>query len=129
MTPHVARSTTTQTETEIMRESTEKRDRTHEKYVRNPENIPYYEGDIIYQRINRKYGNKQQFDKDGQVIDSSEEDFEQPSDENAQGNVLTMHQLNIDGVDDTKQMPNKQDAKTAAEEEEQASPSPSRQDR
>jgi hypothetical protein len=42
------------------------------------------------------------------------EDFEQPSDEDAQGNVLMMRQMNIDGVDDTTQTPDKQDAKPAA---------------
>jgi hypothetical protein len=77
--------------------------------VRNPENIPYYKGDKNYRRINRKYQKKQQFDGDGEVVDSSEEDFEQPSDEDAQGNVLSMHKMNIDGVDNTNQTPNKQD--------------------
>jgi hypothetical protein len=64
------------------------------------------------------------------VIDSSEEDFEQPLDENAQGNVLTMRQMNIDGVDNTNQNPNKQDTKPASKEEEQEiSPSTKIQDR
>jgi hypothetical protein len=112
-----------------MRESTEKRDRTHERYVRNPENIPHYEGDKIYRRINRKDQNNQQFDEDSRVIHSSDEYFGQPLDEDAQGNVLTMRQMDINGEYDTKQTPNKQDAKPAAEEEEQTSPFLDRQDR
>jgi hypothetical protein len=63
------------------------------------------------------------------VIDSSDEGFEQPSDEDAQGNVLTMRQMDIDREDGTTQTPNKQDAKPEAEEEEQVLPSTERQDR
>jgi hypothetical protein len=64
------------------------------------------------------------------VIDSSEEDFEQPSDEDAQRNVLTMRQMNIDGVDNTNQNPNKHDTKPASKEEEQeTSTSTKRQNR
>jgi hypothetical protein len=37
------------------------------------------------------------------VIDSSDEGFEKPSDEDAQGNVCKMRQMEIDGEDDTKQ--------------------------
>jgi hypothetical protein len=119
VTPHTVRATTTETETETTKESTEKRDRPRKKHVRNPENIPYYEGDKINQRENRKDWNQQQFDEDGEVVDSSDEDFEQPSDEDTQGNVLTMHQMNIDGMDSTNQTPNKQDTKPTAEEQEQ----------
>jgi hypothetical protein len=52
--------------------------------VRNPENIPYYKGEKIYRRINRKDRNKQNFDEDGEVIGLTDEDFEQPLDEDAQ---------------------------------------------
>jgi hypothetical protein len=58
------------------------------------------------------------------VNDSSYEEFEKPSDEDAQGNVLTMRQMNIDGEDDTKQTLHKKDTKPEAEEEEQASTFP-----
>jgi hypothetical protein len=37
-----------------MKESTEKIDRPREKCLKNQEKIPYYEGDKIYQRENRK---------------------------------------------------------------------------
>jgi hypothetical protein len=110
------------------RKSTEKRDRTHEKYVRNQENIPYYKGYRTYRRINRKDSNKQQFDEDGELINSSNEDFEQPSDEDAQGKVITMRQINIARVENTNHTPHKQDSNPAAAEEE-APPSPERQDR
>jgi hypothetical protein len=42
------------------------------------------------------------------LIDSSDEDFEQPSNEEAQGNVLSMRRMDIDGEDDIKQTPNQQ---------------------
>jgi hypothetical protein len=105
-----------------MKEWTKKRGRPHEKYVRNPENIPYYEGDKIYQRVNRKDRNKQHFDEDGEVVDLSDDEFKQTSDEDAQGNVLTMSQLIINGKDNSNHTPDKQDAKPAAKEEEQETP-------
>jgi hypothetical protein len=76
VTPHMARATTKQTET--TKESTEKIDRPHEKYVRNPENIPYYDGDKIYRRIDRKDRDMRQFDEDVEVINSSNDKFKQP---------------------------------------------------
>jgi hypothetical protein len=97
--------------------------------VRNPETHQYHEGEKNYQRIDTKDRNKQQFDEDGEVIDSSDEDFEQPSDEDAQGNALSMRIMDIDREDDTTHIPNKGDAKPSAEEEEQTRPSPERQDR
>jgi hypothetical protein len=54
VTPHAARATTKPTETETPKESTEKRDKTHEKYVRNPENHPYHEGEKNYRRIDKE---------------------------------------------------------------------------
>jgi hypothetical protein len=63
------------------------------------------------------------------VIDLSDKGFEKPAGEDAQGNILAIRKMEIDGEDDIKQTPNKQDANPAAEEEEQASPSPKRQDR
>jgi hypothetical protein len=80
-------------------------------------------------RKDREDPHKQQFDEDGQVIDLSDDGFEQPSDEVAQGNVLSIPRMDIDGEDDIKQMPNKEDAKPAADKEEQTSPSPKSQDR
>jgi hypothetical protein len=62
----------------------------------------------------------------------SDRDFEQPSNEDAQGNVISMRRMDIDGEDDIRQTPNKEETKAAAEEEEeqeQASPSTERQNR
>jgi hypothetical protein len=61
---------------------------TQKKYIRNPENIPYYEGDSLYRLINRNDQNKQQFDKAGDIVNSIDDDFMQPSDEDAQDSVL-----------------------------------------
>jgi hypothetical protein len=129
--PHAARATTKpiETETETTKESTEKRDRTHKKYVRNPEDHPYHEGDKIYRRRDREDRHSEQFDEDHQVIDLSNKGFEQPLDEDAQGKIASMRRMDIDREDDIKQTPNKEDAKPAAEEQEQASPSPEIKDR
>jgi hypothetical protein len=107
----------------------EKRDRACKKYVRNPENHPNNEGEKDYRRTDRKYRHKQQFDEDGEVIDLINKDFEQPSDEDHQGNVLSLSRMDIDGEDDNKQTPNKEDAKLTVEEEKQTPPSPERQER
>jgi hypothetical protein len=66
---------------------------TQKKYIRNPENIPYYEGDSLYRRINRNDRNKQQFDEAGDIVNSSDDYNMQSSDEDAQGNVLTEKEL------------------------------------
>jgi hypothetical protein len=75
------------------------------------------EGECNYRIIDRKDRSKQQYDKDSQVIDLSNEGFEQPSDEDVQGNVLVMRRMDIDGKNDIKQRPNKEDAKPAVEQE------------
>jgi hypothetical protein len=59
-----------------------------EAYIRNPENIPYYDGDILDRRINHRDRNKHQLDEDGEPINSTDDELVQPSDEDAQGNVL-----------------------------------------
>jgi hypothetical protein len=108
--------------TEVMNEGTEKRDIHQEKYERNPENIPYYESERIHGRINRKDRHKQQFDEDGEVIDSNEDGFQQPSDEDAQGNILMEEELALTKINDSHRTPNKQDVKPAADPEDQATP-------
>jgi hypothetical protein len=55
----------------------------------NPENIPYYDRDTNDRRIYRRDHNQHQLDEDGETINSTDEAFIQPSDEDAQGNVLT----------------------------------------
>jgi hypothetical protein len=93
----------------------EKRDITQRKYIRNPENIPYYEGDR----------NKEQFDKAGDIVNSSDDDFMQPSDEDPQGNVLTEEEQALIKMNDSHRNPNKEDTKPAAQpENEDSSPSP-----
>jgi hypothetical protein len=98
------------------------RDRPQENYERNTENIPYYEWEKIHRIINRKDRHKQQFDEDSEVIDSSDNGFQQPSDEDAQGNVLTTEELALTKMNDSHRTPNKQDAKPAAELEDQENP-------
>jgi hypothetical protein len=58
--------------------------------VRSPEGYPYQEGEKLFRRTDREDRHKQHFDEDGQVIDSSDDSFEQPSKENAQGKVLSI---------------------------------------
>jgi hypothetical protein len=125
LTPQTMKTNTKTTWTEATNEQTEKRDIPQEQYERNPENIPHYETDKIHRRINRKDWHKQKFDEDGEVIDSSDEGFQQPSDEDAQGNVLTEEELALTKMNDSHRTPNKQDAKSAAEPEYQETlPSP-----
>jgi hypothetical protein len=59
VTPHTTKTNTKTTGTEETNERTEKRDIPKGKYERNPENIPYYESEKIYQRIKRKDRHKQ----------------------------------------------------------------------
>jgi hypothetical protein len=59
----------------------------HEAYIWNLENIPYYDRDTLDRRIYRHDRNKHQLAEDGELINSTDE-LMQPSDEDAQGNVL-----------------------------------------
>jgi hypothetical protein len=97
--------------------------------VRNPEELPFHEGDKLYRRRDRENRYKQQFDEDGQVIDFSDDGFKQPLDKDIQGNVLSIHTMDINGEDDITQTPNKEDTTPAADKEEHTSPSPESQDR
>jgi hypothetical protein len=60
VTPHTMKTSKRATGTA---ERSEKRDITKRKYVRNPENIPYYEGDSIHRRINRNNRHKEHLDE------------------------------------------------------------------
>jgi hypothetical protein len=97
--------------------------------VRNPETHPYHEGEKEYRITDRKYRNKQKFDEDGEVINSSDEDFEQPSDKDSQGNALSIRRMDIDGEDDINQTPNKEDTQSAVESETQTLPLSEKQER
>jgi hypothetical protein len=68
------------------------------------------------QRRYHKDQHKQQFDEDAEVIDSSADSFQQPSDEEAQGNVLTEEKLALIKMNDSHRSLSKQDAKLAAEQ-------------
>jgi hypothetical protein len=45
----------------------------HEKYVRNPENIPYYDGDTKDRIIYRRDRNQHQLEEDGENINATDE--------------------------------------------------------
>jgi hypothetical protein len=122
LTPHTTKTSKRTTGT---KEQSEKRDITKRKYIRNPENIPYYEGNSLHQRINRNDRNKQQFDKAGDIVNSSDDDFMQPSDEDPQGNVLVKEEQALIKMDDSHRTPNKEYKKPAAKpENEDRPPSP-----
>jgi hypothetical protein len=72
-----------------------KHDITHKKYIRNPENIPYYQVDTLDRRIYQQDHNQQQLNEEGEPMNSSDDEFVQPSDEDAQCNVLTDEELAI----------------------------------
>jgi hypothetical protein len=122
VTPRTTKTSKKTKVTEGTNTRTEKRDIPRRKYERNSENIQYYESEIIHRRINRKDRHNQQFDKDGDVVNSSDDDFQQPSDEYAQGNVLTAEEQTFIMINDSHRAPNKEDAKPAARPENQESP-------
>jgi hypothetical protein len=127
VTPHTTKTSKKTTWTEETNERTEKREKryTLKKIRTKPENIPYYELETIHRRISRKDRHKQQFDKDGDIVNSSDHDFLQPSDEDVQGNVLTAEEKTIIMINDSHQTQNKEDTKPAAKpENEDISPSP-----
>jgi hypothetical protein len=64
--------------------------------------------------MKRKYQHNQKFDKEGEAIDSSDDSFQQPLDEDAQGNELTEEELALTQINDSHRTPGEQDAKPAA---------------
>jgi hypothetical protein len=122
ITPHTSNTNKKATGTE---ELSVKRNITHNKYVRNPENIPYYEGETLDRRIYRQDHNKQQLNEEGELVNSSDDKSIQPLDEDAQGNVLTEEELTSKRMSDVHQTPSKEDNKPAAQpKNEDSSPSP-----
>jgi hypothetical protein len=90
---------------------------TQKKCVRNPENIPYYEGDELTRRIYRKDRNKQQLNEEGDLVNSRDDD--------SQCNVITEEELTSIRMSDAHQTPSKEVSKPAAQpENEDSSPSP-----
>jgi hypothetical protein len=58
----------------------------------------------------------------GKTINSTEDEFMQPSDEDAQGNILLDEELTIKRMADVQRTPSKEDSKTAAQPEDEDSP-------
>jgi hypothetical protein len=63
--------------------------------------------------------------EEGEPLNSTDDEFVQPSGEDAQGNVLTEKELTSKRMSDVHRTPNKEDSKPAAQpENEDSSPSP-----
>jgi hypothetical protein len=102
-----------------------KRSKTHNKYVRKPENTPYYDGDTCDRRIYRQDCNRNQLNEDRETVNLTDDEFVQPSDEDVQGKVLTEEELIRKRMSDVHRTPRKEDSKPAAQpENEDSSPSP-----
>jgi hypothetical protein len=112
ITPHATKTNKRTTGTD---ERSEKRNVTQKKYIENPENIPYYEGDSLDRRFNRSDHNKEQFDEAGGIVNSSDDGFMQPPDEDPQGNVLAEEEQAIIKMNDSHQTTSKEDTKPAAQ--------------
>jgi hypothetical protein len=98
---------------------------THEKCVCNPENIPYYDRDTKDQRIYRRGRNQHQLEKDGEAVNSTDDEFVQPSDEDAQGNALADEELARKRMSGIHRTPSKEDSNPEAQpENEDSSPPP-----
>jgi hypothetical protein len=122
-TPHIIPQTSkTNTTTTVVDIRSNKSVTSREPYIRNPENIPYYEGDAKARIIYRRDRNKHQMDEDGEPINSTDDEFMQPSDEDAQGNVLPDDELKRKRAAAAQKTPNKEDRKPAAQSEAEESP-------
>jgi hypothetical protein len=122
-TPHIAPETSkTSKKTTGFEERSIKSSTTREKYIRNPENIPYYDGDTSARRTFRRDRNQHQLDEDGDSINSTDDECMQPSDKDAQGNVLPDKELTRKMMADVQRTPSKEDSKPAAQPENEDSP-------
>jgi hypothetical protein len=88
-----------------------------EKYIRNPENIPNYDGDTSARRTYHRDQNQHQLDEDGETINSTDNKFMKPSDEDAQGNILPDEEIERKRMADVQRTPSKEDSKPAAQPE------------
>jgi dephospho-CoA kinase len=61
-------------------------------------------------------------DEDGETINSTDDEFMQPSDEDAKGNVLPDEELTRKKMADAQRSPSKEDSKPAAQPEDEDSP-------
>jgi hypothetical protein len=63
------------------------------KYVRNPANDPCHNSITKYRRQDREDRGKHKIIRYGDVVNSDESDFEQPSDENENVEVLSKERI------------------------------------
>jgi hypothetical protein len=71
-TPHITPQTSKTSKTTTgFEERSIKSSTTREKYIRNPENIPYYDRDTKDRRIYCPDRNQHQLDEDGETINST----------------------------------------------------------
>jgi hypothetical protein len=61
--------------------------------MRNPHNIPQFEGHKLYSRRDREDQNKLKFDLTENVVNSSDDDFKLPADEDSQGNIISINKM------------------------------------
>jgi hypothetical protein len=88
-TPHIKPQTSKPSKTTtVVKARSNKSTTPCQTYIRNLENIPYYDGYTKYRIIYRHDRNKHQLDEDGEPINTTEDELMQPSDEDAQGNDL-----------------------------------------
>jgi hypothetical protein len=122
VTPNATKTSKRTTGTE---EQSEKININQKEYIRNPENIPYNEGDSLDRQINISDRNKEKCDEAGDIVNSSEDGVMKPSDEDPQGNVLAEQEQAIIKMNDSHRTPTKEETKTAAQlENKDSSPSP-----
>jgi hypothetical protein len=122
-TPHITPQTSKPSKTTTgLEERSIKSSTPREKYIRNPENIPYYDGDTSARIIYRRDRNKHQLDEDGEPINSTNDEFMQPSDEDDQGNVLPEEEIVRKRMAAAQQTPSKEDSKPSAQSEAEESP-------
>jgi hypothetical protein len=122
-TPHITPQTSKPNKTTTVVEARSNKSITpREPYIRNPENIPYYDGDTQDRRIFRRDRNKHQLDEEGEPINSTDDEFMQPSDEDAQGNIIPDDEIERKRVAAAQKTPSKEDSKPAAQSEAEESP-------
>jgi hypothetical protein len=97
-TPHITPQTSkTSKKSTGFEERSIKSNTTRDKYIRNPENIPYYNGDTSAQRTFRRDHNQHRLEEVRDTINSIDDELMQPLDEDAQGNVLPYEELKKKG--------------------------------
>jgi hypothetical protein len=114
--PHITPQTSkpSKTMTGVEARST-KSSTTRETYIRNPENIPYYDGDTLDRRIYRRDRNKHQLEEEGEPINSTDDEFMQPSDEDDQGNILPDEEMERKRAAAAQKTPSKEDSNPASQ--------------